>query len=208
MKITPVPSRTNPGESYATDFARANLRLVLLEAVAWALPRADTKNPTTGLRSAELAPYRFCASRHDIVFDVASKRHRHLVANGLVRHAGGRWDQLLEVDALGLTGVDAELATGRLLVWERDNTIDDGAGEAETGGYLDGSDMPPWDTWVAYSDSSATRVGSLVSWVPPVFVDAIDRAIRVNAYGALYWLHESKLPIAEVCRSEVLLPGA
>jgi hypothetical protein len=97
-----------------------------------------------------------------------------------------------------------------LLVWERDATIDDGAGQAETRGYLDASDMPPWDTWVAYvegpPDERGVRnhAGCLVSWVPPVFLSAVDRAIQVNAYGALYWLRDSKLPFAEVFRPESL----
>lgn len=41
------------------------------------------------------------------------------------------------------------LAYGKLLVWERDLTIDDGLGESLTNGYLDSSDTPPWDTSAA-----------------------------------------------------------
>jgi hypothetical protein len=67
------------------------------------------------------------------------------------------------------------LETGRLLVWERDSTIDDGVGEAVIGGYLDEGDMPPWDTWIAYVDGAGRKptAGYLVSWVPGPFVAAV-----------------------------------
>jgi len=66
------------------------------------------------------------------------------------------------------------------------------------------SDMPPWDTWVAYVDPHP-KAGYLVSWVPEPFVATVGRAIELNAYAALYWLRDSGLPVAEVLRSEGLL---
>ena len=93
------------------------------------------------------------------------------------------------------------LGHGRLLVWERDLTIDDGVGEAVTKGYLNTSDMPPWDTWVSYvspSDDNTAQTGYLVSWVPPVFIPSVSDAVAGNAYGALYWLAGSKLLLSEI----------
>jgi hypothetical protein len=97
------------------------------------------------------------------------------------------------------------LEAGRLLVWERDSTVDDGVGQAVTKGYLDESDMPPWDTWVAYVDSEVGPCGYLVSWVPEPFVAPVAQAIKENAYAALYWLRESQLLLAQILRSEDLL---
>jgi hypothetical protein len=197
LKVPPFPSRTRRGETYSTEYARANLRLILLETVAWASAHADPDEPSGCLRSAGLAPYIFNDSRLDTVHDVVSQRHCQLEDDGRVRRIGGRGEDLVDLTTLGLADVVPLVADGRLLAWERDNTIDDGAGKGETRGYLDESDMAPWDTWVAYVDGS-THVGCLVSWVPPTFVAAVDRAIWVNVYGALYWLRDSKLPIADV----------
>jgi hypothetical protein len=204
LKVLKHPSQTRRGEAHATEHARANLRLILLETVAWTSAHAEPNDPTQCLRSPRLAPYLFNDSRHATVHDVASQRHCQLETEGRVRRIGGRAEDLVDVATIGLADAARLTAGGRLLVWERDTTIDDGAGQAETRGYLDESDMPPWDTWVAYVDDSE-HAGGLISWVPPIFVAAVDSAIRVNAYGALYWLRDSKLPFAEVLRSENLL---
>jgi hypothetical protein len=95
----------------------------------------------------------------------------------------------------------SSMGYGRLLVWERDLTIDDGLGETLTKGYLDTSDMPPWDTWVAYvspGDDGRAQTGYLVSWVPSVFVASVNDAVEGNAYGALYWLAGTRLLLSEI----------
>ena len=150
------------------------------------------------------APYVFCESRHETVYDVVWRRHRKLKADKQLIGLEGPWDELGEATSAGLGDLQPLLATGRLLVWERDTTVDDGVGQAETKGYLDESDMPPWDTWVAYVDPHP-EAGYLVSWVPEPFVAAVGRAVEVNAYEALYWLRDSKLLLAQVLGSEGLL---
>jgi hypothetical protein len=209
LQVTKGPIWTRRGEAYQSDAARASLRLALLEAALWATTHGDVRDPCRSLRSAALAPYRFNESRHDSVHDVAWSRHARLEAEGRVRRIGGQTDEIVDLEVLGLAEALHASATGRLLVWERDTTIDDGAGEAETQGYLDDSDMPPWDTWVAYVDcpepAAPPHCPYLVSWVSPVFVDAVDRAVRVNAYDALYWLRDSKLLMASLLRSDGLL---
>jgi hypothetical protein len=202
--VTKSPLRTRAGETYGTEASRASLRLILLEAVLWATNRADPVAPATSLRSSACAPYVFCASRFETVDGVALSRHLKLEAEGRVHRMGGRTDDVVEAASLGLGDLQALVHAGRLLVWERDTTIDDGAGEAETKGYLDESDMPPWDTWVAYVDPHP-HAGYLVSWVPAPFVEPVARAVDVNAYDALYWLRDSKLLLAEVLREERLL---
>jgi hypothetical protein len=109
-------------------------------------------------------------------------------------------DELVEADTLGLQDADAIVMTGRVLVWERDTTVDDGVGEAETGGFLDDSFMPPWDTWVA-SVEEASRAGCLLSCIPGVFVERVQRVIDVNAYGALYWLVGSSISVTNLLES-------
>jgi hypothetical protein len=203
MRVARWPARTRQGEAYATEPARASLRLILLETVLWANERADPQGPIHSLRSKALAPYLFSASRHETVFDVAWKRHRELNLGGRFgRHEG----PFVDAESIGLGEITPILETGRLLVWERDSTIDDGVGEAVTGGYLDESDMPPWDTWIAYVDGAERAPARyLVSWVPGPFVTAVAEAVSANAYAALYWLRDSKLTMEETLRSEGLL---
>jgi hypothetical protein len=202
--VTKAPLPTQAGETYGTEASRASLRLILLEAVLWASGRADAVSPVQSLRSAALAPYAFSRSRFETVYGVVLSRHLKLEAEGRVRRMGGPTDDVVEAASLGIGDLGLLLHAGRLLVWERDTTIDDGAGEAETKGYLDESDMPPWDTWLAYVDPGP-HAGYLVSWVPAPFIEPVAQAVHVNAYGALYWLRDSQLLLADILREERLL---
>ncbi len=59
-----------------------------------------------------------------------------------------------------------------------DESLDDTAADEATAGLFDVHDCPPWDTWVALADYVHPRYGpssSLVSWVLPVFLPAVDR---------------------------------
>lgn len=187
-------------EAYSGPVPRASLRRSLLEAALWCMSRADAEDPRASLRTEALRPYLFNDSRERTLHDVVFARHQSLNNAGRIVLRGGRSDDLIGVAEAGLAAAVEVVARGRLLVWNRDDTIDDGAGEAETGGYLDVSDMPPWDTWVAYEGS-----GCLISWVPPVFVPSVERAIAVNAYQALYWLRGTTLRFARLLEEDGLL---
>jgi hypothetical protein len=41
--------------------------------------------------------------------------------------------------------------------------------------------------------------------VPDPFVTSVDEAVATNAYGALYWLRDSKLRLAQILATEGLL---
>jgi len=186
-----------------TEKERADLRLRLLDAVIWSADRADPSNPRTCLRTEAFRPYIFNDSRHATVRDVTSARHDELVEGRKIPRVALNTNR--DDDSAAFAEVwklmPAALGSGRLLVWERDLTIDDGLGESLTKGYLDTSDMPPWDTWVTYvssGDDATARTGYLVSWVPPVFVPSVDDAVANNAYGALYWLAGTRLLLSEI----------
>lgn len=204
MLITRSTMRTKRGEAYATGTALGNLRRVLLETAAWCRPRANPLQARACLRTETLRPYAFNNSRHETLYDVVGARHGRLEAAGTISTLRGREDELVDVTEIGIDDALRIFREGRLLVWHRDDTIDDGAGELETDGYLDESDMPPWDTWSAYVDSEACS-GYLLSWVPPEFIERTGRAIECNAYGALYWLRGSDLRLASILKSDELL---
>ena len=186
-----------------TEKERADLRLRLLDAVMWSAERANPNNPKDCLRTEAFRPYIFNDSRHATVCDVVSARHRALVETSRIPDVAlntNRDDDSAAFAELWKL-MPAALGNGRLLVWDRDETIDDGVGESLTRGYLDASDMPPWDTWVTYvspDDDGVAQTGYLLSWVPPEFVPSVTDAVANNAYGALYWLKESRLLLSEI----------
>lgn len=152
----------------------------LTETVAWCGPRADVQNARTCLREPYLGPRSLEASYFDAVRRVASERRLKL---------GRTWPR-----------PTALLGGGRLLVYFPDAELSDGAAEAETAGYFDVFNTPPWDTWVAFIQETGPPDSSfanyLISWVPPPFIEAVSRAIDVNPERCLAWLDGSDLIFA------------
>ena len=78
------------------------------------------------------------------------------------------------------------------------------ASEAESDGFFDWEDAPPWDAWVAlYKDEHGQDV--LLSWVPPQLLEAAARGIWANPVDCMGWLDGRDLPIAEALHSHGLL---
>ena len=80
--------------------------------------------------------------------------------------------------------VSSDLAGGRLLVYEPDSNVEDGASEYTSKGFFDELDAPPWDTWVCYSDCQ------LISWVPPCLLDLVQAGITTNAVDCIRFVEE------------------
>lgn len=80
--------------------------------------------------------------------------------------------------------VSSDLAGGRLLVYEPDFNVEDGASEYMSKGYFDERDAPPWDTWVCYSDRR------LISWVPPSLVGLVQAGIATNPVDCIRFVEE------------------
>lgn len=207
MKIARVPLKHKPGDRFDTPLSRAELRLRLLDTFDWCLPRAVPDRAGECLRSADLKPYLFNNSRYDSVNQVAWQRHCRLAEAGIAETFSHRMGEA-EVEHDSQRRLGAFNGGSRLLTWCRDETIDDGVGEVCTHGYLDVSDMPPWDTWIAYvrvEDDPNASSAYLVSLVPAPFVQSVQQAIDLNAYAALYWLADSHLLLGAVLGDEGLL---
>jgi hypothetical protein len=78
----------------------------------------------------------------------------------------------------------SDLAGGRLLVYEPDFHVEDGASEYMSKGYFDERDAPPWDTWVCYFDLQ------LISWVPPSLLDLVRAGIATNPVDCIRFVEE------------------
>jgi hypothetical protein len=73
---------------------------------------------------------------------------------------------------------------GKILKFEIDVTTHDGAPCFETGGFIDGSDIPPMDTWFYISTKY------LYCWIPAPFIYQMQHAIDVEILGSYSWLEE------------------
>jgi hypothetical protein len=89
--------------------------------------------------------------------------------------------------------VSSDVAGGRLLVYEPDFNVEDGASEYMSKGYFDERDAPPWDTWVCYFDCQ------LISWVPPCLLDLVQAGIAANPVDCIRWLENAVLPAEDGC---------
>jgi hypothetical protein len=89
--------------------------------------------------------------------------------------------------------VSSDGAGGRLLVYEPDFNVEDGASEYMSKGYFDERDAPPWDTWVCYFDCQ------LISWVPPCLLDLVQAGIAANPVDCIRWLENAALPAEDGC---------
>ena len=82
---------------------------------------------------------------------------------------------------------------GRLLVCQVHESISSGESEAETSGFFDVNDRPPWDTWVWQFRGLEEGTVTLVSWVPQDLEAIVTRGIAVNPYDCLSWLTDAPL---------------
>jgi hypothetical protein len=80
----------------------------------------------------------------------------------------------------GTSGVGSQ-ARGRLLLYVPTENLACGAAQVSSCGFFDVNNVPPWDIWVDFSQET------LVTWVPPVLVEAAQLGIDVNPEGCIRW---------------------
>jgi hypothetical protein len=152
----------------------------LAQAMAWCGPRLDVRAIATSLRSEQLRPRILEIDRAALVRGVARQR----TTDAAVRSVPA----VQSIDDLG---------GGRLLVYFPDLELADGAAEAETNGFFDVNDAPPWDTWVGlFSDPELTGEGAagvyLVSWVPAEITALVQKGLDVSMTECIAWLEDSR----------------
>jgi hypothetical protein len=91
------------------------------------------------------------------------------------------------------------LCGGRLLAYFPDDNLADGVAAAESKGFLDLDNIPPYDTWVwmvpnmrtvqyANGRSGEMEANYLVAWVPPDFIQLANGGANVNPEECILWL--------------------
>ena len=166
-------TETEPPEDAAADAVLGTLA----ETIIWCKDHADPAHPESSLRTPELRPRVLERAYIAAVQDVLSCR-RHPASQPKVPPAD-------------------DLGGGRILVYGPNEELADGAAEAETGGYFDVHNCPPWDTWfgyVEYSDGLKGQAAHLFAWVPPVFLKSVDRGISVNPEACIQWFEDWVAP--------------
>lgn len=79
------------------------------------------------------------------------------------------------------------LSRGRLLGFDPENSLVEGASEMESRGFLDVSDAPACDTWV-YGGRDNGAGQYLIAWIPQSLQQLIDQAIELNTTQCIQWL--------------------
>ena len=156
------------------------------ETVAWCAPRANSSDPRHCLRSEEIRGRHLENSYATCVRYVAQNRKLSSVQNPPL-------------------AVTPDLRGGRLLLYFPDADLCDGAAEAESRGFFDVYNTPPWDTWLAFvSENEHDKRGYasyLVSWVPPVFLENVAAGIVVNPEECIQWLDESDVALKKLLQN-------
>ena len=152
----------------------------LAETIAWCAPRASLADPVFCLRASALWP----AIRHKDFYDegalhvdntwkdfldTLSIEKTATAVDTLIRERG----ELLQSGNSLSSAITEGLAGGRLLLSAPDYGFFDGASKAESCGFIDDGDTPPWDTWVSFvfdpTMGQQFYDSGIVSWVPPVY---------------------------------------
>jgi hypothetical protein len=204
----------------------------LAEAIAWCAPRVRQGTPrevfwTPAFRppavphawSAELRAVRPPPEglSHDLYDHPVATRPG--VVDGV---AQTRADALAAAGRLPANPAP-DLAGGRLVLFEPDESLSGGETEEPSGGFFDHESSPGWDTWVAYVvDAERTaawerwletrRSGDwedlrsfLVAWVPPPLVESVDFAILVGMGGCIRWADDVDTAFTRRLRAAGLL---
>ncbi|RMG18989.1 MAG: hypothetical protein D6731_00530 [Planctomycetota bacterium] len=174
------------------------LREVLAETAVWCRERATAADPKGSLRSDALRTAAFhppwaegVARRAQAVAALCARRAQALGSSGWPSPAPR---------AHGLGG-------GRLLCFDPDATLSDGAAEEASEGFFDADNLPPWDTWLAYAvdgvpPGSWQSFGSyLVCYVPPALLGPARRGVEANPEGSLCWADDLRGPFARALRA-------
>ena len=154
----------------------------LREAVEWAVDHSQGTDPRRSLRTHHLSPQLLTADRACEVRAVSCYRTTSL---GKRPHRAVR--------------DPTDLKDGRLVAFFPDAQLADGAAEAETQGYFDLHNTPPWDTWVGLFRADRHASGFemyLVAYVPHRFVALAGGGGDICPDGSLMWLVETDVPLA------------
>jgi len=101
--------------------------------------------------------------------------------------------ELLHTQNLLSPPIVLPITGGRLLAYNPDMTLSDGASALATQNSFDVQDIPPWDTWLVYVTDDYLRETNkefspyLLSWVPDGLVNIVTYGMEMIIEGCLSW---------------------
>ncbi len=163
-------------------------RVRLAEAIAWCAGRGSAIDPANSLRTPDLRPAVLDETRTHCRYTWGTVPERQALVRTLTQERARR----LQVEGRYPAVPADDLADGRLLVYDPDDSLFDGVAEEVTRGFFDVDNTPPWDTWLGYvheRDEEGWRPfdSYLVSWVPPGFIALADVGIQINPEECILW---------------------
>lgn len=91
---------------------------------------------------------------------------------------------------------NVSLSNGRLLVFSPLHSTMDALANAETGGFFDESDAPPWSTWIDAVNFTDVILNNyecyLLCWIPEQFISIAQQGIDVCLGESLFWADDIK----------------
>jgi len=153
----------------------------LTETISWCRDAGLPSQPRTSLRTCKPALDDLTSQSHQ-VFRVCLERSARLSASGKQNLSPA-----------------ADLCGGRLLAYFPDDNLCCGTAEAESQGFFDVDNIPPYDTWVwmvrnvrtfAHADGACGEMDAnyLVAWVPPDLIQLANAGVAVNPETCILWL--------------------
>jgi hypothetical protein len=176
-----------------------HLQRRLEETIVWCTLQDWSAHPAEGLRTALLRPsaYRLKGHYDDIFLHQPPPQRQQLVEQIAEARA-----VLLEKRGVARLSLETLLNCGRLLAFAPDGTLQDGAANVATDGFLDDDNIPPWDTWVWYvTDDPVNNLewwrgcdSYLLSWVPDSLIEVVASGIWVNPEECIRWATDLDTP--------------
>jgi hypothetical protein len=184
----------------------AHFQRRLAETIGWCASQDWIANPAEGLRSPQLRLPEITDDGRAI-FEARLPREEtaRLLA---IEHAETlrQWQQHVEQLAMKRAALlhtqDTSFLqplqlrpSGRLLAFDPQGTLSDGAATAATQGFFDDDNVPPWDTWIWYVINDLVSNlpwwqgcdSYLLSWVPNALVAVVEVGIDSNPEECIRW---------------------
>ncbi len=180
------------------------------EAMAWYLSKAPVLDPEHGLRTAALAPPAGLKTPTERTWGEPSQqwtsetlqnyldrvhRDRPKVLKerqALVDEIAKKRRTLLKESRTEPSQITEAPFIGRLLVYEPDQNLSDGAASLASEGFFDAENAPPWDIWLVCVTEAIRRKkrSYLLAWVPPEFLELATAGIEANPEECIRWVED------------------
>ena len=181
----------------------------VLDTVVWCSIHANNEDLHGSLRSSELQPRHYDASR-----EWGRYQWEQLVDERvkIVDTLSDRRASLVNQSNSDIPHVVRTLGEGRFIIYLPDDNLYDGGAEVYSHGYFDTDNAPPWDTWIAYVTEECQISGGglkaldptsnayrsfLLAWVPPQFIEIAHLGIWANPEKCIQWAEDVSVKVVE-----------